>query len=96
MQDKQARHERIPAPIFPGEDHYIIVAYTKEGELVGYLTERDTISDWREKAVRYFIADVAEGRASGLEGLPGYCAWIWAAEFVSGTHTVTVTQNRRR
>lgn len=76
----KSKPKPTPTPVAEPRVEYIVVGYTQDGELYGYLTERRTITNARHDAVRFGLEGVAEGTAAALCGTPGYCNKIWVAE----------------
>jgi hypothetical protein len=60
---------------------WVVMAYHPEtGEVEGYITERDTITDHRERAVEYQMEEIANGAREFLSVAPGYRAWLWVVD----------------
>jgi hypothetical protein len=60
---------------------WIVVAYHPEtGEVEGYITDRDTITDHRERAIEYQMEEIANGMKDYLSVAPGYRAWLWVVD----------------
>jgi hypothetical protein len=66
---------------------YLLVAYHPEtGEREAYYTERGTLTDFVERAVRYQMEEIANGTCEFLTNAPGYRAWLWVVEPVRVDH----------
>lgn len=71
----------------PTRYEYLLIAYhPTTGEQEGYLTDRGTMTDWLERAVRYGDEKIAEGQKTYLESAPGWRFFIWVVDPVKAHH----------
>jgi hypothetical protein len=62
--------------------HVIQCYHPVTGELEGYLTDRDTITDQRQRAVEYHhdMESLAQAHVDFLSQAAGYRAFVWVVD----------------